>query len=119
MNWRTPVAICLIFMGTLIVAYFIGLACVSFKDMDNQPTLGKTYAENRPDPASVAKYKYAFIHRAQFKTEGDFYNSVTTQIEWLWKHDYKVISLEYKYGFNLTQNLILRFAVIKYIKEKK
>ena len=72
--------------------------------------------------ASVCDYKVAFIYRGQFRAgdEGakDFYNSVTAQITWLWKNHYEVLSLEYKYDFDMVQNLSLRFALIKY-KEKK
>ena len=67
--------------------------------------------------ASVCDYKVAFIYRGQFRPgeegEKDFYRSVTAQIEWLWKR-YEVLSLEYKYDFDMTRKLVLRFAVIKY-----
>lgn len=72
---------------------------------------------------NIADYKVAFIYRATFRPgeegEKDFYLSVTRQIEWLKKHNFEFISLEYVCGKDLRQNLILRFAVIKYIKEKK
>ncbi|KKL74869.1 hypothetical protein LCGC14_2060630 [marine sediment metagenome] len=67
--------------------------------------------------ASVCDYKVTFIYRGQFRPgeegEKDFYHSVDAQMEWLWKR-YEVLSLEYKYDFDMTQNLILRFAIIKY-----
>ena len=70
---------------------------------------------------NLCDYKVLIIFRGQFRTEGDFYRSVTAQIEWLWEHDYEVLSLEYKYGFDMTRSLILRFAVLKYeeIKNEK
>lgn len=70
------------------------------------------------DPASVCDYKVAITYRAQFRPgeegEKDFYNNIIIQIEWLWRHNYKVISLNYEYGFDMTRSLILRYAVIKY-----
>lgn len=79
----------------------------------------------RPDLAgkpNIADYKVAFIYRATFRPGGegekDFYHSVIAQIEWLKKRNYEIIKLEYVYGNDMTQNLILRYAVIKYREVK-
>lgn len=80
---------------------------------------------NKADLAStptIADYKVAFIYRATFRPgeegEKDFYHSVTAQIEWLKNHNYEIIKVCYKYGHDMTQNLILRHACISYTEVK-
>ena len=67
---------------------------------------------------TVCDYEVAFIYRTQFRPgdEGDkdFAHSITSQVEWLHSHNCEVLSMNLEYGFDMTQNLILRFAVIKY-----
>ena len=70
------------------------------------------------EPASVCDYEVAFVYRVQFRTDEDFYNSVTAQIEWLGEHGYTVLKVKYEWSFDMTRTLILRCAVIKY-KEVK
>ena len=82
--------------------------------------IDKIRTEN-PKP-TMCDYKVAIIYRAQFKPgdEGDkdFTHSVASQVEWLRSHNYEILSMSLEYGFDMTQNLILRFAVIKYLEVK-
>ena len=73
---------------------------------------------NYHEPASVCDYKVAIIYRGQFRTEKDFYRSVTAQIEWLWKHNYIVLKVNYEWGYDMTRTLIIRFVCIKYREVK-
>lgn len=86
------------------------ICCGTLRDFERRAEI--------PEVASVCDYKVAFIYRTQFRTDKDFYNSVTAQIEWLWKHDYTVFRLKYEYGFDMTHTLILRFACVKYRKNE-
>jgi hypothetical protein len=90
------------------------ICCGTFRDFEQR--------EEVPEPASVCDYKLALIWRGQFRPrehgEKDFYNSVTAQVEWLWKHDYTVFKLKYEYGFTVTHEEIVRCAVIFYRRNK-
>ena len=94
------------------------ICCGTFRDFEQRadPT-GKGV-----EPASVCDYKVAIIYRTQFKPgewgDKDFYNSVTAQVEWFWKHDYEVFKVNYNWNYDMTRTLILRFACI-YYKEIK
>lgn len=98
------------FIVTLIVLGLFVPSCIAMRQ--------KASVYKMHEPASVCDYRVAFIYRATYKTEEDFYRNVTAQIEWLREHGYEVINLNYEYGNDMTQNLILRFACIKY-KEKE
>ena len=75
--------------------------------------------EQLTDPKpTVCDYKVTFIYRAQFRPgeEGDkdFIYSLTEQVAWLWNNGHEVLDVDLKYGLDMTQNLIIRFAIIKY-----
>jgi len=82
------------------------ICCGTFRDFERRA--------EEPKVASVCDYKVGFIYRTQFRTDEDFYDSVTAQIEFLWKHNYTVFKVNYEWSCDVTQNLILRFAVISY-----
>ena len=82
------------------------ICCGTFKDFEQRAEI--------PEVASVCDYKVAFIYRAQFRTDKDFYDSVTAQVEWFLKHNYTVLKVNYEWNFDITRSLILRFAVINY-----
>ena len=84
------------------------ICCGTFKDFERKAEKTKV--------ASVCDYTVGIIYRAQFRTDEDFYNSVTAQVEWLKTRNYIVLKVCYEYGNDVMQNLILRCAVISYKK---
>ena len=82
------------------------ICCGTLRDFERKAEI--------PEVASVCDYKVGIIYRAQFRTDKDFYESVTAQIEWLWKYDYAVLKVNYEWSCDVTQNLILRYVCIKY-----
>jgi hypothetical protein len=98
-----------------LVGFFIMYAALSC-------IVGKSGKIESISKSTICDYKVAIIYRAQFRTgeegEKDFYHSVKQQVEWFRNHNYIVLGVNYEYDFDMTQNLILRFAIIKH-KEKK
>ena len=82
------------------------ICCGTFRDFERRAEI--------PEVASVCDYKVGIIYRAQFRTDTDFYDSVTAQVEWFLKHDHEVLKVNYEWNYDMTHNLILRFAVISY-----
>jgi len=86
------------------------ICCGTFRDFERRA--------EEPKVASVCDYKVGFIYRGQFRTDEDFYDSVTAQVEWFLKHNYTVLKINYEWDYDMTRTLILRFACIYYREVK-
>lgn len=118
MNLKTPVKICLVFIGTLVGLYMV-IVIYSCIRNPNLETMGKKYSEQEWVAASKCEYEVCFLSTSTYKTLEDFWDAVGDAVIYLNKNGYKVLDVVPKYGRDMTQKEVLKFVHIKYIKEVK